>query len=358
MLLGSSGQRILLNYSKKIKPPNMFMRFRLLTMRLLVLFALAVCAGQLADHLSGAGAFCQYGDTCDQVTSSVYGKPLGVPLPAIGLVGFAVLYALTLIPTEWAIRLFRVLAGLAGLLGIGLLVIQFAVLHKVCPMCLTVDIASIVLAGIALISRPEPAAISKFRLFGWIVLAAVTLLVPVTWTAVQLPMPVPQPVQDHWVVGEITVVEVTDFDCPYCQQADVVLREVLKNHHVNFVRLVAPMPSHDNAIPAALAYFAARQLGKGEEMAEALYKTDTRTAARCREIAATLELNLSDYDRIIADPATSTEYRSTLNWVKNYGKGVPLTWVQNELFLGVPSQETLDKAIRTAKPPLKLNSGG
>ena len=44
--------------------------------------------GQLADHISEAGAFCEFGDTCDQVTTSAYGNPLGVPLPVVGLTGF------------------------------------------------------------------------------------------------------------------------------------------------------------------------------------------------------------------------------------------------------------------------------
>ncbi|HEV3440455.1 MAG TPA: vitamin K epoxide reductase family protein [Gemmata sp.] len=330
--------------------PKTVMRFRLLLVRFLILFALAVSAGQLADHISGAGAFCEFGDTCDQVTTSAYGKPLGVPLPAVGLIGFGLLFALTLVPTRWAVRLIRLLGVLAGAIGIGLLVIQFTILHKVCPLCLLVDSASIGVAVVAAIGLPEPLALSRFRLLGWILVAAITVLVPVCWTGVIMPDPVPDQVQKYWVVGEITIVDVTDFECPHCRQADAVLRDVLSRHKVRFVRLVAPMPLHENGPPAARAYIAARQLGKGEEMAAALYAADSRTSARCRELAAKLGLNLSEYDRVLDDSATDAEYHATVTWVRNSGSGLPLIWVQNQLISGVPTVERLEDAIRKAKP--------
>lgn len=330
------------------------MRFRLLIVRILILVALGVSAAQLADHISGAGAFCEFGDTCEEVTTSDYGKPLGVPLPVFGVAGFGLLFALTLVPTRWAIRLVRWLGVLAGVIGLGLLLIQLTVLHKVCPLCLIIDSTSICLALAVAIGLPEPAAVSRLRLAGWIVAVVATVFIPVSWTAVIMPDPVPPEVQKQWVPGEVTVVEVTDFECPFCQKADAVLREVLSHHKLRFIRLVAPMPLHENGATAARAYFAAREQGKGEEMAALLYSADSRSAARCRELATKIGLDLKEYDRVINDPSTDTEHHANVTWVRGNSKhGLPLIWIQQTLVQGVPTPELLEEAIQKAKPPVR-----
>lgn len=327
------------------------MRFRLLLIRLLALFALAVSTAQLADHIAGAGAFCEFGDTCEQVTASVYGNPMGVPLPVIGCLGFAVLFGLTLVPTRWAIRLVRIFAILAGAVGIGLLAIQLFVLHKVCRLCLLVDSASMAMALVAAVRLPEPKPLSRIGLIGWVVALVATILLPVVLTSVVMGEPVPDAVQAQWVPGEITIVEVSDFDCPHCRKADAVVRHVLSHHKVRFVRIVAPTPGpmHENGPPAARAYYAARDQGKGEEMAAALFALESRTAANCREVAEKIGLNLKDYDASVYDSPYEKEIRYTQDWVRTGNFGVPSIWVQNQYLKGVPSVEAIENAISKAK---------
>lgn len=330
-----------------------FMHCRLPIVRLLALFALAICAGQFADQLTQAGAFCDFGDSCEQVTSSVYGKPFGIPLPVFGLAGFGSLFAFTLVPKHWALLLVKLLAVVGAVIGIGLLIIQFAVLHNVCTLCFLIDSTSLFIAGISLVGFPEPAPTSKFRLLAWIMVAPVFVLIPIAWTAAMMPDTAPEEVQACWKDGEITIVEVTDFECPHCQKADGILREVLKNHKVRVVRLVAPMPSHENSKPAARAFIAARQQGKGDEMARELYEAESRTPPQCRELAIKLGLNLNDYDRAINDAKTEEEIRSTLTWTKKIKQGLPMIWVQNQFLKGTPTAEDLEEAIEKAKASLK-----
>jgi uncharacterized membrane protein len=327
---------------------NMVTSFRLLFIRCLLLLALSVSAGQLADHVAGVGAFCSF-DSCEQVTTSVYGKPFGVPLPLIGLIGFSVVFTLSLVPSQWAIRLVWIFSLLAGVVGIGLLLIQLAVLHTLCPFCLVVDFAAIGLAGVAWRGLPEPVPVSRFRLLGWIIAGAMLVMIPVGWTAAIMPEPIPAPVEALWEPGEITIVEVTDFECPFCRQTDAIFRDVLSRHKVRFVRLVAPLPLHENGVPAARAYIAARQLGKGEEMAAELFAADSRAPTRCRELAGKLGLNLAEYDRLCDEAATDAEIRATIGWSRNLG-GLPMIWVQQQFIKGVPTASSLEEAIRNAKP--------
>ncbi|HEV3384598.1 MAG TPA: vitamin K epoxide reductase family protein [Gemmata sp.] len=335
------------------------MRFRLLLLRFLTLFALAICSGQFADQLTHAGAFCEEGGSCEQVTNSKYGKPLGIPLPVFGLIGFGLLFAFTLVPKCWAVRLVRILGVIGGLVGISLLFIQFAVLKQVCTLCVLVDFTAIAIGAIASIGLPEPAVISRFRLLAWILAVPLPVLIPIGWTAAMLPDSAPEEIQKHWVPGEVNIVEMSDFECPHCQKADRVLQEVLKHHKVHLVRLVAPVNSHVNAKTAARAYIAARKLGKGEEMAKELYSAvdptpeTCRSAERCREMAARIGVNLKDYDYELRNEATEFEINRTLELVKIIKQGVPCMWVQHQFLKGVPTLNDLDEAIKKAELYLK-----
>jgi protein-disulfide isomerase len=249
--------------------------------------------------------------------------------------------------------LIRVLGSVGGLTGIGLLAIQFVVLQKVCTLCLLVDSTAIIIGAITLIGMPEPVPLSKFRLLGWILAAPLPVLIPIGWTAAMMPDTAPEEIQKYWVPGEITIVEVSDFECSHCKKADKVVQEVLKHHKVHLVRLVAPMPSHENSTPAARAFIAARKQGKGEEMAAELFKAETRSPAKCRELAEKLGLNLNDYDSDIHSDLTQVEINRTLELSKTLKQGVPFMWVQNQFIKGEPTPEDLEEAIKKAKPPEK-----
>jgi uncharacterized membrane protein/protein-disulfide isomerase len=325
------------------------MRHQLLLIRLLALVALAVSAAQFADSLTAAGAFCSFEGDCEAVTTSVYGNPLGVPLPAIGVIGFATLFALSLSRGR-AFDLVRPLAVVAGLVGVALLVIQFAVLRRVCPVCLVVDVCAVGLAVAVMVKKPEAAVPSRSGLVGWIAVALVAVIAPLAWSVSELPPPVPAEVMAHWRPGEVTVVVVTDFDCPSCQRADTVLKEVLARHPVRFVRIPTPLPFNPESRPAARAYLAAVRQGKGEEMAAALYESRSRSPKRCRELASQLGLNMAEYDRAVDSQETEIELNTNVAWATKAGTGVPLTWVQKQLLRGVPSAEALETALRRAKP--------
>lgn len=71
----------------------------------------------------------------------------------------------------------------------------------------------------------------------------------------------------------VTVIEFSDYECPYCQKAHGPLMEALADH--DDVRLVFkhyPLPMHANAIPAARAAWAAQQQGKFWEMHDHLFE--------------------------------------------------------------------------------------
>ena len=74
--------------------------------------------------------------------------------------------------------------------------------------------------------------------------------------------------------ASVTVVEFSDFECPYCQRGNNTMMELLKAYP-NDVKLVfknLPLPFHKNADPAARAALAAGEQGKFWEMHDALFE--------------------------------------------------------------------------------------
>ena len=325
------------------------MRFRLFLFRSFAVIGLAASSASLVDQALGNGSFCSFESGCEAVTSSTYGKPLGLPLPAFGIIGFAAVLGLTL-TGERAFPISRRLAHLGAIIGLGLIVVQVAVLQRVCPLCLIVDGAAIALGLLAIAKLPATPCRAASRAV-WFVLAVLAVLAPLAIGFVDEAPDPPDWVQSHWVEGKIAVVEVTDFECEHCRKADEYLREALKDRaDVTFVRIPIPMPKHANSRPAAIAYLAAKAQGRGEAMAEALFAAASRTSADCRRLAEKLGLNLTEYDRVVADPTTDDAVSSAAAAAKAAGPGVPLIWIQSHLIYGSPTADNFDGPLRRARP--------
>lgn len=329
------------------------MRAALPLFRFVLLVSIAGSAASLTDDTLDTRPFCGFESGCDAVTGTGYGHPLGIPLSAVGLAGFGLLFALTLFPAARSFVLVAPLAALAGVTGLALIGIQAAVLDRFCPLCLLVDGTAIAAAALALGGRVWRAAgstASRRVRAVWAAGAVVAAVGPflVGWASGE--PPVPDEVKAHWVEGAVTMVEVTDFDCPACRQSEPALAAFRQKHpEVRFVRLVAPMPAHKFALPAGRAFLAARAQGRAEEMAALLMAAENHRPERCRQIAVYLGLDLTKYDQIVSDQSTDAELDATLAWVKNAGTGLPLVWIQGERIQGVLTDETLTGALKRAR---------
>ena len=171
-------------------------------LRLLALVGLAVSSPLVADHVFEIGTFA--GHPCAEVAASPTGRSWG-PLAAVGLAGFALILAVSLVPSRWAAVAVRALAAAAGLAGLSLLVIQLAVLRQVCPLCLVADVSALGLAIVAMVRRPLADRTSALWLwigvFGWIWAGLAAALGPLFWEAAHLPAAAPDQVRAHWVSG-------------------------------------------------------------------------------------------------------------------------------------------------------------
>jgi protein-disulfide isomerase len=116
-----------------------------------------------------------------------------------------------------------------------------------------------------------------------------------------MPPGTPSFVENAQVPGAATVVEVVDFECPYCRRMQKRLEAALARvtQPIRVVRKMFPLTIHPHAMPAAIAYCCADAQGKGEEMAAALYaaKPEELTPDGCEKLATQVGCDVERYRR-------------------------------------------------------------
>lgn len=114
--------------------------------------------------------------------------------------------------------------------------------------------------------------------------------------------------------GKAVLVEFLDFECESCRAAYPVVEKLRTTYagKVDFVVRYFPIPSHANAMNAALAVEAAGQQGKFEDMYKRMYDTQETwgeqqesRAPLFRTFAQDLGLDLAAYDKAVADKSTA-----------------------------------------------------
>ena len=124
--------------------------------------------------------------------------------------------------------------------------------------------------------------------------------------------------EDSHVLGEpgrgnAVLVEFLDFECEACGAAYPFIESLREQYdrQVTFVTRYFPIPSHKNALNAAIAAEAAARQDMFEEMYRKLFDTQSQwgeqqqsNAPLFREFAEEIGLDLEQYDQDVADPAT------------------------------------------------------
>ena len=109
----------------------------------------------------------------------------------------------------------------------------------------------------------------------WAALFVIAVGLPPAY-AIARPAPMPRYVQSRLTEDAVDVIEVSDFECPYCRALHAAMSPLLEEHkdRVRFVRLPFPLAGHQHAIRAARAYVCATAQDKGEAMADFLFTED------------------------------------------------------------------------------------
>ena len=264
--------------------------------------------------------------------ASAWSHPLGIPMPAIGIAYFAAMLGLALVSRPRARRALA-LAGAAW--AVALIGVQAFVVGAWCKLCMIADPAAIlgaacVLAGAKTVrSRGAGAAL---------VAAAATLaLVLAPHRAPELPAGTPDFVARAQAPSGATVVELLDFECPFCRAFAPKLDAAVAQARtpVRVVRKMMPLSMHPHALTAALAWCCADAQGKGDAMAAALFAAppDSLTAAGCEQIAASVGCDVDRYRRDL--PAASARVSADIADARAAGvHSLPTVFIGGDRIVG------------------------
>ncbi|HWC97311.1 MAG TPA: thioredoxin domain-containing protein [Candidatus Sulfopaludibacter sp.] len=136
----------------------------------------------------------------------------------------------------------------------------------------------------------------------------------------------------------ITLVEFSDFQCPYCAKAIKELDTVLKAYptQVKLIFKQFPLDSHGQALGAAEAAIAAHQQGKFWQMHDALFASRTNLARpSLLAIATKLGLDMKKFTADLDSPVTrKTVDRDELDGEKAGVEGTPTVFINGQRYNG------------------------
>jgi uncharacterized membrane protein/predicted DsbA family dithiol-disulfide isomerase len=330
------------------------MRSRVLGVLALVLalVGLGASIASMVDYFSPVPTFCSEGG-CELVQSSAWARPLGIPLPLLGIAYFATMSALAFWPRR---RLRLALAALGGAIGVGLILIQAISIGAWCKLCLVVDPAAIagaivVLAGAGTLRPTWP------NIAATVPAAALVVLALGLYSHRDQPLlaaaseALPAAIAKEQRPGAVTIVEFVDFECPFCRALDKKLTAAIERtkRPLRIVRKMVPLPTHTYAIPAAMAWSAADAQGKGDEMAKALFAAppEQLTPAGCEAIAVRLGCDVTKYRETFASAELRARIEQDMADFRESGlRGLPTVFIGAHKFQGSDhTTETLLAAI-------------
>lgn len=371
----------------------------------------------LAHLRTGVASVCNLGSqlNCDLVNTSQWSELAGVPVSHLGsLFYLALLLAALLSGRRPGFRAscqpyLIFLVGLAAVFSLSLASISAFVLHAFCIFCISLYVINLALLAVLLpgaraalaalpnhfgadlksLVQPAPLVLSISLLLGatgsLIVLRGATQqaqAMAVQRTGASAPESTASKTAEHPTEGSapsepparinlfdpiapslgpsdapITIVEISDFECPYCQKAAQTLAE-LRKLYPGKLRLVFrnfPLDEscnkllkrqiHENACAAARAAFCAGEQGQFWPYAERLFDGATEPSDLEAHMRS-LRLNESTFRRCLRDEATNARIVRDIDECAKAGVvGVPVLLINGRKLAGAQPIEAFRKLI-------------
>jgi protein-disulfide isomerase len=160
----------------------------------------------------------------------------------------------------------------------------------------------------------------------------------------------------------VTIVEVSDFQCPFCSRVGPTIKELMKAYP-NDIRIVwanQPLPFHNNAKPAAIAALAAHKQGKFWEMHDKLFENQQGLSAENYEKwAKEIGLDVEKFKKDQQDPAIAKQIDAEQAASNAVGAGgTPSFFINGKLIQGAQPVDAFKKAIDAALADAKAVSAG
>lgn len=153
--------------------------------------------------------------------------------------------------------------------------------------------------------------------------------------------------------AKVTIVEFSDFECPYCARATPGIEQVLAAYpdDVKVYFLHYPLSFHQKALPAAIASECAHKQGKFWEMHDELFAAQhSLNDEHFKQAAKNKGLDLVAFDSCMQDPAMAAIVKKDMEQGDAAGvQGTPSFYINGVRFeQGVPTVEAVRAALASA----------
>ncbi len=162
---------------------------------------------------------------------------------------------------------------------------------------------------------------------------------------------------------KVTIIEFSDFQCPFCGRVNGTLDQLLKDYgrDVELVFRHNPLPFHPNAMPAALAAEAARAQGRFWQMHDKIFANQTGLERPDLErYAREIGLDLPAFEQSIDAGKGRDRIQRDMDEAVRFGaRGTPNFFINGRNFTGAQPIEGFKKVINDEikKADAKLAAG-
>jgi predicted DsbA family dithiol-disulfide isomerase/PHD/YefM family antitoxin component YafN of YafNO toxin-antitoxin module len=150
------------------------------------------------------------------------------------------------------------------------------------------------------------------------------------------------------IKAAVTIVEFSDFECPYCRGVQPTLKQVLESY-AGQVRLVfkhLPLEGHRNSLPAARAAYCAAEQDRFWQFHDALFAAKELSPAVFTQIAGELGLGLPKFQACVDSEQSRTAIVKDLDAARQLGvESTPSFIVNGKLIRGALSFADFQKLI-------------
>lgn len=163
------------------------------------------------------------------------------------------------------------------------------------------------------------------------------------------------PVDDDPAIGPadapITIIEFSDFECPFCQRWNSDVYGKIKEQYPDQVRLVYrdfPLESiHANAFPAAEAANCANEQGQFWPFHDKLFSMEKGLSTQAyTDYASDLGLNLDDFEACLESGKYKEEVRADFDFAANLGvRSTPTFFINGIALVGAQPFEVFQDVI-------------
>jgi protein-disulfide isomerase len=147
----------------------------------------------------------------------------------------------------------------------------------------------------------------------------------------------------------VTIVEFTDYQCPYCHRAQGVMDQVLARYSgkVRLVHMEFPLDGHPEAVPAARAARCAGEQGKFWEFHRSLMTAPgPLDTADLKRRAASLQLSPAPFESCLASDRHDAAIQASLAQGESLGvTGTPAYFINGRMLSGARPLESFTEVI-------------